>query len=105
MAEMTNFPTRCPHGEPIPSPEGNMPEVQDLSLVNLGVGQKGTISRVRTHEPEKLRYLASLGLVPQASFEVVGRAPFNGPMRLRVNKEDVVLGIELTKSLLVTRAE
>ena len=50
-------------------------------------------------------FLASLGLVPEASFEIIGRAPFNGPMRLRVNKEDVVLGMELTKSLWVTRTE
>lgn len=105
MAEMTNFPTRCPHGEPIPSTEGQMPEIHDLCLVNLGTGQKGVVSRVRTHEPEKLRYLASLGLVPEAGFEIIGRAPFNGPMRLRVNKEDVVLGMELTKSLWVTRTE
>ncbi len=82
-----------------------MPEIHDLSLVNLGTGQKGVVSRVRTHEPEKLRYLASLGLVPEASFEIIGRAPFNGPMRLRVNKEEVVLGMELTKSLWVTRTE
>ncbi len=105
MAEMTGFPDRCPHGEPIPSADGQMPEIHDLSLVNLGVGQKGVVSRVRTHEPEKLRYLASLGLVPEVGFEVVGRAPFNGPMRLRVNKDEVVLGMELTKSLWVVRTE
>lgn len=105
MAEMTSFPKRCPHGEPIPSEDGQMPETHDLCLVNLGVGQKGMVSRVRTHEPEKLRYLASLGLVPEASFEVVGRAPFNGPMRLRINKDEVVLGMELTKSLWVVRTE
>ncbi len=103
MAEMTNHPTRCPHGEPIPTADGRMPELSDLSLINFSVGQKGSISRVRTHEPEKLRYLASLNLIPGANFEVVGRAPFNGPMRLRVGRDEVVLGIELTQSLWVTR--
>ncbi len=103
MAEMTNHPTRCPHGEPIPTADGRMPELSDLSLINFSVGQKGSISRVRTHEPEKLRYLASLNLIPGTNFEVVGRAPFNGPMRLRVGRDEVVLGIELTQSLWVTR--
>ncbi|MCA9936120.1 MAG: metal-dependent transcriptional regulator, partial [Anaerolineales bacterium] len=103
MAEMTDFPSRCPHGEPIPDETGNVSEPQDIGLISLSVGQKGTFSRVRTHEPEKLRYFASLGLVPDASFEVVGRAPFNGPMRLRVGKDEVVLGIELAKSLWVIR--
>lgn len=101
MAEMTGQPTRCPHGEPIPNSSGKLPEVRDLCLVNLNVGQKGTISRVRTHEPEKLRYYASLGLTPGVKFEVVGRAPFNGPMRLRVGQDEVVLGIELVKNIWV----
>lgn len=106
MAQMTNHPTRCPHGEPIPDVNGVLPEINDICIMNLGVGQKGVVSRVRTHEPEKLQYFAKLGLVPGADFEIVGRAPFNGPMRLRVGRDDnVVLGAELTKSLWVSRAE
>ncbi len=102
MAEMTNQPTRCPHGEPIPDREGILPELQDTCIINLTVGHKGVVSRVRTNEPERLKYFAELGLVPGAEFEIVGRAPFNGPMRLRVERDDVVLGVELTKSLWVT---
>ena len=102
MAEMTSFPTRCPHGEPIPDESGNLPEINDVCIINLNVGHKGEISRVRTHEAEKLQYFATLGLVPSAEFEIVGRAPFNGPMRLRVGREEVVLGVELTKLLWVT---
>lgn len=101
MAQMTGHPTRCPHGEPIPMPDGQLPLVDDIGLINLKVGTKGVISRVRTHEPERLRYLASLGLIPGARFEILGRAPFNGPMRLRVQREEVVLGAELTQLLWV----
>ncbi|MEW5987352.1 MAG: metal-dependent transcriptional regulator [Chloroflexota bacterium] len=102
MAEMTNHPTRCPHGEPIPDRAGNLPPVDDVCIMNLGVGFKGQVSRVRTHEPEKLRYFASLGLTPGAAVELLGRAPFNGPMRLRVGRDEVVLGVELTKALWVS---
>lgn len=102
MAEMTNQPQRCPHGEPIPDESGVLPPTNDMCIMNLTVGHKGAISRVRTHEPERLQYFASLNLIPGAEFEIVGRAPFNGPMRLRVGSEDVVLGVELTKSLWVT---
>lgn len=106
MAEMTNHPTRCPHGEPIPDKNGNLPEIIDICIINLGIGQKGSVSRVRTHEPEKLQYFSQLGLVPGADFEILARAPFNGPMRLRVGRDDnIVLGIELTKSLWVSRTE
>jgi DtxR family Mn-dependent transcriptional regulator len=102
MAEMTGFPQRCPHGEPIPDPDGRLPEITDVCIVNLGVGHKGLVSRVRTHEPDKLQYMASLSLTPGTPFEILGRAPFNGPMRLRVGREEVIVGYELMKSLWVT---
>jgi DtxR family Mn-dependent transcriptional regulator len=102
MAEMTHSPSRCPHGEPIPDEAGQLPEVKDIGIINLGVGYKGVVSRVRTNDPEKLKYFATLGLVPGAAFEIVGRAPFNGPMRLLVEQEEVVLGVSLTESLWVS---
>jgi DtxR family Mn-dependent transcriptional regulator len=102
MAEMTGFPQRCPHGEPIPDEDGILPEVNDTCLINLTVGHKGKISRVRTDESERLAYFSTLGVVPGATFEIVGRAPFNGPIRLRLGREEVVLGIELVKALWVT---
>lgn len=99
MFEMAGSPTRCPHGEPIPDPEGNLPELHDTCVINLSVGHSGEISRVRTHEPEKLEYFGTLGLVPGVPVEIAGRAPFNGPIRLRVGREEIVLGMELAKSL------
>jgi DtxR family Mn-dependent transcriptional regulator len=102
MAEMTSFPQRCPHGEPIPDENGVLPLVEDTCLINLTVGHSGTVSRVRTDDPERLAYLASLGIAPGVAFEMVGRAPFNGPMRLRIGRDEVVLGVELVKKLWVT---
>ncbi|MEM7802800.1 MAG: metal-dependent transcriptional regulator, partial [Chloroflexota bacterium] len=102
MAEMTGQPDRCPHGEPIPTRDGQLPEFYDTCIINLGVGQKGLISRVRTHDQEKLQYFSTIGIVPKQPFEIVGRAPFNGPMRIKINRDEVVIGAELTKSLWVS---
>lgn len=103
MAEMTNNPTRCPHGEPIPNERGQINRPQDMGVMSVGVGFKGVISRVRTHDPEKLQYFAEQKLIPGQPFEVVGRAPFNGPMRLRLDREEVVIGAELARSLWVEK--
>jgi DtxR family Mn-dependent transcriptional regulator len=103
MAEMTNHPTRCPHGEPIPDIHGQINRPHDMEVINAAVGFKGIISRVRTHEPEKLQYFAEQKLVPGQTFEIVGRAPFNGPMRLRLDREEVVIGAELARSLWVEK--
>lgn len=93
--QLTGHPTRCPHGEPIPTRDGVMPAVRDTAMLTLQAGQAGHISRVRTHDPEKLRYLAKEGLVPGVGFKVQGRGPFNGPLRILVENREYVLGHEL----------
>lgn len=99
--DLTGRPTRCPHGEPIPTREGIMPALQDRSLTTLQPGEIGHVSRVRTHDGPKLRYLAEQGLVPGVGFRVVSHAPFNGPIRVLTDKQEHILGHELAQVLWV----
>jgi DtxR family Mn-dependent transcriptional regulator len=99
--ELMGHPTTCPHGDPIPTRDAVMPELADKPLAVVPTGTKGKISRVKTHEPEKLRYLSEIGLVPGASFELVNRAPFNGPFRLKVGRDEQIIGTELAAALWV----
>lgn len=101
MATMAGNPKRCPHGEPIPSADGRMPRVVDYPLNNVEQGSDWVISRVNTHDEDKLKYLDSLGLKPGARFTLVERAPFNGPLQLGVNGEVKVIGHELAGVLRV----
>ena len=99
--ELAGRPTRCPHGEPIPSKDGIMPEVRDEPLVNVPSGSDCVVSRVRTHDMDKLRYIAELGLVPGIPFYLLSCAPFQGPLRLRLKQHDHIIGYELSKSIWV----
>jgi DtxR family Mn-dependent transcriptional regulator len=101
MDAAAGYPTRCPHGDPIPTKAGVMPELRDLSLIELAPGARSLVSRVKAHDPEKLRYLAELGLVPGAVLQVVGRGPFNGPVRLVTGGREHVLGTELAREIYV----
>jgi DtxR family Mn-dependent transcriptional regulator len=101
MDTLTGHPARCPHGEPIPSREGVMPKVQDKPLLDVPSGSDCTVSRVRTHDMDKLRYIAELGLVPGAPFHLLSCAPFRGPLRLQMQSEDHIIGYELAASLWV----
>ena len=97
--ELTGHPTHCPHGDPIPSRDGHFEQLQDAPLTDLGSGITGRISRVRTHDPEKLRYLQEIGLKPGTAFDLLSCAPFDGPLRLRTSDQDVVLGYRLASSV------
>ncbi len=101
MFEMANRPTRCPHGEPIPTREGVMPPIQDRSLIDLEAETVARISRVRANEPDKLRYFAELGLKPGAEITMVKHSPFNGPVRIRAGSKEHILGYDLAANLWV----
>jgi len=101
MDELAGHPTRCPHGEPIPSKDGVMPVVKDEPLSDVPSGSDCTVSRVRTHDMEKLRYIAELGLVPGTLFHLLSCAPFKGPLRLEMKPHDHIIGYELSQSLWV----
>jgi len=101
MDNLCNHPTRCPHGEPIPTRQGGLPPVSDISLVERPVNAAYCISRVRIHDPEKLYYLGELGLVPGAQFSLVSIAPFNGPVRIKIGKQEEILSYELASILYV----
>jgi DtxR family Mn-dependent transcriptional regulator len=101
--EMMGYPTRCPHGEPIPGRDGVMPQIDDLPLIVVSPGSSGHVSRIKTHDPAKLRYLASLKLVPGTPYTLVSRQPFNGPLRLTIaERGEQVIGSELAAAIWVT---
>ncbi len=105
MEELAGYPKRCPHGEPIPTPDGVMPQVIDTALQDVQVGEEYVLSRVYTHDPEMLLYIEHLGLQVGKRFRLVERAPFNGPLQLQI--DDVVhhVGHELAGILRVCKPE
>jgi DtxR family transcriptional regulator, Mn-dependent transcriptional regulator len=105
MEVMIGYPRRCPHGEPIPTADGHMPRVVDTQLNHVQPGEDFIISRVTTHDGDKLQYLDVLGLKPGAKVQLVERAPFNGPLQLRLNGKTQVIGHELAGVLRVCKPD
>lgn len=95
MAEMAGHPRRCPHGEPIPTEDGYMPRIVDYRLYEVEPHSDYVVSRVNTHDEDKLRYFDTLGLKPGATLHFAHRAPFNGPLQIQLSDETVHLGHEL----------
>lgn len=104
MWAMCGDPTRCPHGEPIPLADGSVEVLEDDLLVQVEVNVgKYEITRVLTREPDRLEYLAALGLVPGAHLEVIHMAPFSGPIQLKLEQEYRIIGHNLAEQICVQR--
>ena len=93
--EELGFPTHDPHGDPIPDAELRLDHGPGRMLVDLAAGERASVSRVPDGDPELLRYLADLGLVPDARVEVVAQAPFGGPVTVRTASGDHAISREL----------
>jgi len=85
-------PQRCPHGHPIPTPDGQVPARTTVALAELKEGQQGEVAFIAYHRQDMLTYVSSLGLVPGATLVVENRAPFEGPLTIRVGETRQVIG-------------
>ncbi len=100
------YPTADPHGDPIPNKEGVVPSRMGRTLAQLPEGQSARVLRIKDQDPAKLCYLGELGLYPDAHVEMVGKAPFGGPLHIRVgemsHQVEHMLGSELAEQIIVT---
>jgi DtxR family transcriptional regulator, Mn-dependent transcriptional regulator len=105
MDSYLGFPTRDPHGDPIPTRDGLIPEDTDLLLAELSDRTPATVVRVSDRDPVQLRYLAELGLIPGAQVTIVERLPFDELTRIEVGASTHVIGRQLSRSVWVERPE
>lgn len=101
IAAKLGHPTIDPHGDPIPSAELTIDERPSEALADLEPGAKATFVRISDSDPEMLRYLADRGIAPGASFEVIEKQPFDGPIFTRFGDEVHVLGGALAHAMRV----
>jgi DtxR family Mn-dependent transcriptional regulator len=104
IAEKLGNPTHDPHGDPIPSPDGEIDVHPTRALAELAAGERGVFARVSDSHPEMLRYLAERGIDRGAELEVLGREPFGGPIRVRAAGRDHALGDQLAGAMRVEPA-
>ncbi len=96
------FPQTDPHGDPIPTADLVMAATDGGErLGDLEPGQCAVVRQVPDGDPQLLRYLGRLGLVPDARVELTDKAPFGGPVTVSVAGEPRALGVELAARIRV----
>jgi DtxR family Mn-dependent transcriptional regulator len=97
MAAVLGHPTADPHGDPIPTSEGDILEFASTPLAEVPTGAAVEVRQVEEGQPERLRYIASIGLRPGVQVTVLDRQPFQGPITIRVDGHTHVIGHELAQ--------
>jgi DtxR family Mn-dependent transcriptional regulator len=71
-------------------------------LADLEPGDAAAITRVPDRDPEQLRYLGELGVIPGQTVMVLEKLPFDGPIRVRVGTDEHLFGRLLAARINVT---
>ena len=101
LAAYLDQPTTCPHGNPIPSADGMVADLDDVVLTAVQPGQSGTIQRIYPESTLLLDYLAGRGLKPGNRFTVTKIEPFNGPIIVDCCEQSHPLGQEVAAHIFV----
>lgn len=87
-------PPECPHGHPIPTPDGAVEQRHLLPLGDAHEGQWLVIREVPDDEPERLRRWGTLGLIPGAVVHVVSARPAEGIISIQLGETIHVVGLK-----------
>lgn len=74
MDQYLGHPTEDPHGDPIPSAEGELSVGSIHSLADCALDTKFEVERIRDQDSEFLNYIASAGLNPGVKLKVTSRS-------------------------------
>ena len=103
IAELLDHPTYDPHGDPIPTKDGIMPEKATLALNDAEIKTLYMVGRVRDQNPELLRYLEQQGVLPGVELTIIEKAPFDGPISLEIDSEVISLGFSIAQNIFLIR--
>ncbi|MEX0601146.1 MAG: FeoA family protein, partial [Rhodothermales bacterium] len=90
-----------PHGDPIPTREGEIAEITNDPLSGVEAGHSVVIQRVSDADPEMLAYLEEIGLLPGTELTVVEKAPFHGPIKVQLQDGERVVGHRIACNIFV----
>jgi len=103
IAALLGNPVTDPHGDPIPAKDGTIPPQNTVRLPDADAGESVLVTRVTAQNAEQLTYLGSLGIRPEASLTVIDKAPFDGPVHLRVGSANHHVGLNLARQIFIRR--
>ena len=102
IAAVLGYPQFDPHGAPIPSKTGEMPQRDLRPLTALQVGESAEVAQIiDDSDGALLRYLAEQKLQIGAKVTLLDAAPFDGPLTLEIDSKRQLVGFRAASSILI----
>lgn len=97
------FPTRDPHGDPIPQADGTVARPDAILLSDLGPDQRARVERISDEDPELLQFFAERDIGVHTTLTTRAGAPYSGVLEVSVEDsgDPLPLGRSATESVWV----
>ncbi len=99
IAARLGHPEFDPHGDPIPTAEGNISVIDEQLLSQFSAPAKLIITRILDRDPELLRYVAELQLLPGTKIALSEQEKFGGSYKLKIGKKIILLPPEAAQQI------
>ena len=98
-----NFPKFDPHGEVIPTKDGEIPKTDRIPLSEIEENSKGTVLGVTLDDSSFLQYLNKLEIQIGTEIEVFDRIDFDKSVNISINNKKQNISNQLAKHLLINK--
>jgi DtxR family Mn-dependent transcriptional regulator len=95
------YPRKDPHGDVIPTLEGEVEDVDQLALASVKPGSTVVVARVSDANPEILQYAAKMGITLNKKVKVKERIEFDGSLRIEIGKKGQFVSSKLASNIFV----
>lgn len=101
LARKLDNPTLDPHGDPIPAVDGTIIRRNLQPLSELSLHTPATICQFISENNAMLQHILERGFQLEGQVEVLFRDPFDGPLTIRLDGGERVVGHQVATSILV----
>ena len=104
LDEFLGRPSHDPHGDPIPTKQGNMPKVSNSNLLDCGQGDCVRIESIQDQCKEFLHFARKNKLLPGIKIEVISHDRVADTMELRVAQKTLLnLGSKTAEKIIIRK--
>ena len=104
LASFLGDPQTCPHGHPIPRPDGTLWQHEEaIDLTDLTPGSPAEVLEVKHDIPELLRFLGEIELRPGAKVVVKHREAAAGVVTIEIDGRERTVSAQLAGDIRVRR--
>ncbi len=103
LDKFLDFPTKDPHGDPIPNPAGFIKFTPKLRLSDLNIGETGKFIGVKDSSTTFLKYLDKRQISLGSNIKVLHQEEFDQSLHVGLDETNLTLSIKTASNLYITK--